>query len=271
MRASAGARAAGAASSPRLLRPMARAVSRACRQPAGTAGTNNDQTNAWLGAINGSTHATFSASVTPGVATQIVVQNGNAQTGRAAVQLPLALGARVGDRHGNGVAGIAVQWQVEAGSGTVAAVDATSTAAGLATARWTLGLHAGASHASATASGIASSPVANFTATATPNGTISGNIAVASQQVAAPVVIRANTKQRAAIIPLTAGPNRAPSSARAIPDELIVIFRASRLKTAPLGSPALAAASNVQLAGQAIRSRLAVREAAGEFRTRGVS
>ncbi|MDQ3555910.1 MAG: GDSL-type esterase/lipase family protein, partial [Gemmatimonadota bacterium] len=100
------------------------------------------------------------------VARRIEGAAGGGQQGTAGTPLPEPVVVRVVDRHGNGVGGIAVEWAVTAGGGSLSPASIPTDAEGFARATWTLGSVAGANTAQARASGLAGSPV-EFGATAT--------------------------------------------------------------------------------------------------------
>jgi adhesin/invasin len=84
--------------------------------------------------------ATFTATVTPAAASQIVMVGGNNQVGMLGALLPESLAVRVADRYGNGVPGIAVTWSANGASGdTVNSGSSSSSTVGVAKAAWTLG------------------------------------------------------------------------------------------------------------------------------------
>jgi hypothetical protein len=108
----------------------------------------------------------------------ITIVAGNAQSGVVGTELPISLSVAVRDKSGRPVAGAAVTWAVVAGGGSVTPVSITTDSAGLATARWTLGMTAGANRVTATVAGI---PAVSFDATAvagaTATVTVTGPIA----------------------------------------------------------------------------------------------
>lgn len=97
----------------------------------------------------------------------IGLASGSVQTGTVGAPLPSPIGARVVDASGKPVAGVAVTFAVTEGGGSVAAIGPVNTdARGVASTIWTIGTTAGpgVNHATASAAGLAGSPVA-FTAT----------------------------------------------------------------------------------------------------------
>ncbi|MBK8006042.1 MAG: hypothetical protein IPK12_19565 [Gemmatimonadetes bacterium] len=103
-----------------------------------------------------------------GPPTTIAAGQGDGQTGDAGVALGLQPQVVVTDAQGNGVAGVAVTFAVTGGGGSVAGGNAITDADGVAgPASWTLGTTPGANTMTATAAGLAGSPV-SFTATGVP-------------------------------------------------------------------------------------------------------
>ncbi len=90
---------------------------------------------------------------------------------------------KVTDDAGQPVAGVAVQFAVTAGGGTLGRSSATSDAAGVASAgSWTLGTTAGTNTVTATAAGL---PVVTFTATGTAGAAASIAVTAGDNQTAA--------------------------------------------------------------------------------------
>jgi hypothetical protein len=98
------------------------------------------------------------------VATALAVGGGDAQTGMVGAALPQPVVARVTDRHGSGVAGVAVQFAVTSGGGSLSVAQAVTDAVGHAATAWTLGTAAGANRLEASAPSLAGSLTA-FSAT----------------------------------------------------------------------------------------------------------
>jgi protocatechuate 3,4-dioxygenase beta subunit len=111
--------------------------------------------------------ATFHASVTAGVAAQVIKTAGDAQSGAMAATLADSLQVKVVDQYGNPVPNVTVTWAAGDG-GAVSPATSTSRADGTTRTAWTLGNHASAV---ATAS-VASATPASFTATGTLNATM---------------------------------------------------------------------------------------------------
>lgn len=96
------------------------------------------------------------------------IQSGNGQTAGVGAVLPNPVEVRV-SRDGSGVAGVAVDWTVMSGGGSVASATSTTAANGTASAVWTLGQAAGSNSLRAAVSGANGSPL-TFNATATSGG-----------------------------------------------------------------------------------------------------
>ncbi len=102
-------------------------------------------------------------STGPGpVAAAIRAEAGNLQTGVVGTPLSVPLAVVVTDKSGKTISGARVDWDVGAGSGTVAPTRSTADARGVATTIWTLGTTAGTARVSAQVNGV--TPV-TFTAT----------------------------------------------------------------------------------------------------------
>jgi hypothetical protein len=109
-------------------------------------GNGTAQITATAGSASGSLAVTVAQ-----VATAILKQGGDAQTGTVGAALAQPLTVRVVDALGVGVAGGSVAWAVASGGGTIAGGNAD--ASGIATAIWTPGTTAGTATATATAGG----------------------------------------------------------------------------------------------------------------------
>lgn len=108
---------------------------------------------------------TFSATATPGAATQMIQPTGDGQAWMIGTVLPQPLAVTVADQYGNGVAGTAVAWQVTSGSASVNPTNPTSNASGVAQTSLTLGNTPGPITITATNAALSGSPQP-FTATA---------------------------------------------------------------------------------------------------------
>ncbi|HEU5183497.1 MAG TPA: Ig-like domain-containing protein [Gemmatimonadaceae bacterium] len=134
-----------------------------------TLGTSVGQAQALQAAVSRGPGAllvvTFTATVKPAAASQLLALAGNGQTGALGQVLPESLAVRVADQYGNGVAGIAVTWTVGDPSGSIVARAAMSDDKGVAKAAWTLGARLDVPHVvTATVAGLSAT---TFTATAT--------------------------------------------------------------------------------------------------------
>jgi plastocyanin len=120
---------------------------------------------------NGATGSpvTFTATATPGVATQLIQPTGDGQAWMVGTVLPKPLTITVADQYGNGVSNTAVAWQVTSGSASVSPTNTTSTTSGVAQTSVTLGNTAGPITITATSGSLAGSPHQfNVTAQAIP-------------------------------------------------------------------------------------------------------
>jgi pimeloyl-ACP methyl ester carboxylesterase len=99
--------------------------------------------------------------------TNLIRSSGNAQTSSVGSLLPQPLVVRVTDAAGVGAEGIAVNFRVTSGGGSLSATTATTDGSGFARSSLTLGSAVGANAVEASSTGLAGSPV-QFTATATP-------------------------------------------------------------------------------------------------------
>ncbi len=106
--------------------------------------------------------------LTAGAAAAISLNAGNGQNAAVGTAVATPPSVLVVDGSGNPVAGVAVSFAVQPGGGSVTGGNPTSNASGIAAVgSWTLGSTAGGNTLTATAAGLAGSPV-TFTATATP-------------------------------------------------------------------------------------------------------
>ncbi|HVO34117.1 MAG TPA: Ig-like domain-containing protein [Gemmatimonadales bacterium] len=137
-------------------------------QAAWTLGTVAGASRDTLVAQTGAVMARFTASVSPGPATQVAKTAGDLQKtlAGAAVAVPPAVAVR--DQYGNGVPGVQVTFAAASGGGSVTGGSQVTSAAGTAAVgSWTVGASAGVNTLTATAagSGLAGNP-ATFTDTA---------------------------------------------------------------------------------------------------------
>ena len=106
---------------------------------------------------------TFTAKAMPEAAVALVLANGDGQRGEVSTVLADSLAVRAVDQFGNGVAGVGVSWEADAGS--VSAGSVTTGADGRSAVQRILGDQPGSYGTTAAASGLDGSPV-SFTATA---------------------------------------------------------------------------------------------------------
>lgn len=109
---------------------------------------------------------TFNATGTAGAATQIVATSGGGQSAVVGTALGSPFVVTVRDANGNPVSNVPVAFNVTSGGGGVAPPSAMTDGAGQAATTLTLGTTAGTNQATASATGLAGSPV-TFTATGT--------------------------------------------------------------------------------------------------------
>lgn len=101
---------------------------------------------------------TFTGIATPGNAAQLVFNSQSATTGQPSASISLSVKAR--DAHGNGVAGVRVDWAATFGGGSVTPGVDTTNALGLATVSHTLGGSDGPDSVTATSTpALSGSPV----------------------------------------------------------------------------------------------------------------
>lgn len=232
------------------------------------AGTSNNTATASVSGLTGSPVA-LTASANAGPATQMALDGGHNQTAPAGTVLPIPLSVLVADGYGNGVAGVTVDWLVTSGGGSVSATSSQTGGTGLASVQRTLGPSAGTHTASATVSGLTGS--VDFSATATPNATISGTITLSNSFLSAPLAASTSVAvvpdvTLARSTPMKSVENRdqvrnlatpvVMPPGRFTPDELIVTYRNTGLSVPAVGSAAMRSASTARAAGAAIRSDL---------------
>ncbi|HYT05691.1 MAG TPA: Ig-like domain-containing protein [Gemmatimonadales bacterium] len=121
-----------------------------------TAGTQT--ATATLSGATGSP-VTFTATATPGAATQLLKSSGDNQTGFVTLTLANPLEVKVTDQFGNGVQGTGVDWQVTTGSASLNPSHATSDASGIAQTTVTLDAPPGAIVITATNGALTGSPI----------------------------------------------------------------------------------------------------------------
>ncbi len=193
-----------------------------------------------------------------GLADTLVLVSGNQQIGPAGTNLPQPLSVRVTDAWTNNVGGASVRWSRTGGDGKVADSVTITGGSGTTNNTLTLGVHAGVNSAEAVIAGVPG-PVVTFTATGTPNATISGTITTSSAFMSPPT---ASTP---------APPASAPPPADYAPNELIVTYRPDAIAMPAGGAAALRAPGQAAAVRDRIQSALASHEAGGVLRVRGIS
>lgn len=106
----------------------------------------------------GGSPVSFTATALAGPATQLALVTGNNQTGETSAALTTPIKVQARDQFGNGVAGVAITWQVNSGGGSLNPTSGTTDLTGAATT-WTLGPSIGAQGAQGSAAGLTGSPV----------------------------------------------------------------------------------------------------------------
>ncbi|HYK12228.1 MAG TPA: hypothetical protein VEV39_15615 [Gemmatimonadales bacterium] len=101
----------------------------------------------------------LSATATAGHPTSIALAQGDAQAAPVSTQLPIDLGVRIQDSHGNGVSGLTVNWTF-GGGGSLSGASSQSDGSGVAVVQRTEGPSVGVGHDTATATGVPGSPIA---------------------------------------------------------------------------------------------------------------
>lgn len=139
-------------------------------------------------------------------ATQIVAVSGNNQVAVFGAPVPEPVVVKATNAQGSGVAGVKVSFTVSTGGGSVAVVDGTTDASGLASTSWTLGTASASQSLTVSSAGLFGSPV-QFSATggtlvtaegatvsiegggsvAIPAAAVSTNIVLTAQRTADPV------------------------------------------------------------------------------------
>src|SRR5712691_5899594 len=212
----------------------------------------------------------------PPVPTAIALVSGSGQTGPAGQVLAQPLVVKVTTASGAGDRGATVTWTTAGGSGALSGSTTTTDAQGRGSVTWTLGREPGAQTATATSTGLTGSPV-TFTASATPNGTITGTITLSGGFLSPPQRTPSALRKLATALGTRPGAGTTslppPALARswAVPNELLVQFRPSALNAPRLGSSALAAPLTVTAVNAGIRSHLALFAAATRAAVTGVS
>ncbi len=153
--------------------------------------------NTLTATVAGLTPVTFTATGIAGAATQIAQLAGNGQAAVVNTILPTAPAVIVRDQFNNPVPGVGVSFAPASGGGTVTGALQTTDPTGVATVgSWRLGVLAGQNTLTASASGLAGSPVM-FTATGMRDVaaqllrmSVDTQTAIAGQPVSTPPVVR---------------------------------------------------------------------------------
>jgi hypothetical protein len=179
---------------------------------------------------------------------------GDGQSAIAGSAVSTAPAVAVKDANNNPVAGIPVTFQVTSGGGTVVpTTPVTTDEQGTATVTsWMLGTTPGANTLSASAPGVAGSPVV-FTATGLAEGTIRGIITI-SDAVSGSRARFAGTRQR--LIGRSLPRSSSPRQPQYSPDELIVRFRPGAVAAPSRDAPAIALRASATRVSSAIRTRM---------------
>ena len=254
----------------------------------GVGGTVGNRTMSF--AATGLTAATSDTlALASGPASQISLSGGDNQTALAATTLTTAFAVEVADAFANGVANVDVGWSVTTGSGTLSAATSTTDADGVASVTYTLGGSAATETVAASVTNLTGSPIA-FTATATPNGTISGVVSVSSALLAPPplAAFLAPTVPAATFVRPPAvksnGPSRLgqplqatqttvslPATPEYVADELIVTFKSAALSAPLVGSMAMASPVTAQAVSMSMRAALSPHSNSSLLQVAGVS
>jgi hypothetical protein len=156
-----------------------------------TLGSAAGSTQQVLATVSGLGDVQFNATAVPGAAAAAAVAAGNNQTGAKAAPVVTAPRVLVRDAFANPVGGVAVQFTVTSGGGSVTGATQTTDSNGSAVVgSWTLGAAGGTNTLTATFPGT-TVPAVVFTATAADGGTISvggGNNQAAMGGTAVPTV-----------------------------------------------------------------------------------
>lgn len=147
-------------------------------------------------AISGSVGAaTIEATALAAAAAKLELSSGDGQSGAVGTALAAPLAVRVRDSFGNPVAGAAVSWQRNAGTGTLGAATSATDADGIARVAYTLGPRPGADTVTASLQALPGALV-EFTVSARAGapsriGAVSGNAqsAAPGASLAAPLVV----------------------------------------------------------------------------------
>jgi subtilisin family serine protease len=198
----------------------------------------------------------------------VSLQSGSAQQGPAGETLAQPIVLRVTDHKGQPAAGAVVTFSTrDTTHGVVTPAQATSGADGLVQATWRLGRVAGVDSVTATAE-LTGAPIV-VTATATPNGVISGTVTAEGSAAAAWSAARAGSAAAdLAAMPLqTIGGQPIPAQAQTA---LVVTFRPQAVGAPRVGSAALRSRTTAAAVGRGMRERLGAHRGLS-FRVQDVS
>lgn len=252
-------------------------------------------------ATSGAASGTRDVTVTQ-VPHSISAVAGNGQTGYAMEGLGDSLVVQVMDRLQAPIAGVQVAWTVTGGGGSFSPSSGITDAAGRATTEWTLGTPAGQHTASASVQGV--TPLA-LSADALPNGIITGTVTVTSQYLSplqggaelrssgtglasrapaggpaltspglrSPVGVKGpggtGPGLRSSSPAMGPAPNGLP--ARAVPGELLVVFRENAVGAPALGSAAYTSPGVSRRVEEAMTSVMRAHPVAHLFELQAVS
>lgn len=180
-------------------------------------------------------------------------QSGNEQQGLAGEALAQPLVVRVVDAAGRPASGATVSFATrDTTHGVVTPAQATSDAQGLVQVSWRLGRQPGVDSVTATAGTLKGAPVV-FTATAQPNGVISGTVTAAGTVPALGAVrgTSAGAAPPLPVVPLARVGEAASATA------LVVTFRAERIGAPRVGAPAYRSRATADGVSRDMRARLA--------------
>lgn len=219
------------------------------------------------------------------VPTDATIAAGNSQTGPAGEPLPVDPAVAVVDANGYGVPGVPVLWGLGEGSGSISTDSVDTSPGGVGAVSWTLGLHSGTDTVVATVGGFEGTPFV-FTATATPNGVISGSITFTSVLQSTTAVLGTMEARRSTSVSSSSigglsrdGPRETPAPTRTfsrtgpeyVEGSLIITFHSNALGAPPAGAGQYRSTQTARAVGKEIRSRVAAHASYHGFQVRGVS
>jgi hypothetical protein len=133
------------------------------RRTLGRVAGENDATATVLAVNDGAGFRAMGLAAHP---TTLKPISGDQQNGETNRSLPADYVVAVTDSYGNGAAGVAIDWTIVAGGGTLSSTRSTTGTDGTAATRATLGTNAGVQRVSATANGLATAATVTFSSTA---------------------------------------------------------------------------------------------------------